>query len=432
MNLVVPTSKQRGAIIVVALLAFFFLSYSSIRNASAVHLASLQTPAALESAVQLEPRDARNWYLLGRYWQYNLENPDNSRAIRSYLASLAINPGAPDTWLDLAMAYEADGNISAARDAFLHARKAYPLSAEGAWRYGNFLLRQGELELAFREMRLAFAADPRHGAEAFSRSLRAEPDLDKILMQVLPPLTNVYLDVIRDQVSAGNVDNGLRVWDRLATLHPHLLSPLDVFSLVEALRLKLQISDARRVWEQAAGFAGLANLGDPPNSVLWDGGFESGVFGAGFAWTIPQVCPPAQIRRDTREKHSGNYSLRLKFAGRSNMNFRDVCHYLQVQPSTRYELSAWLRPQGLTTDQGLRLQLQGLGAQPGPEALTEEIHGTAPWTRTETVWSSGKEVRQAVLCLVRRPSDQPENKIQGTIWVDDVALVPISPEHSKP
>jgi tetratricopeptide (TPR) repeat protein len=431
MNLALSTAKPRGAIAVAALFTFLFLSYFSIRNARAVHFAAMQTPAGLERAVQLEPDDARNWYLLGRYWQYNLENPDTPRAIESYLAALAVNPASADAWLDLAMAYEADGNIPAARDAFFHGRKAYPLSAEGAWRYGNFLLRQGQLEPAFREMRQAVDTDPRHGAEAFSRSLRAEPDIDKILAQVLPPLTNVYLDVIRDQVSDGNTGNALKVWDRLTALRPHLSLP-EVFSFVEVLRSKQQISDARRVWQQAADFAGFSNLGDPPDSVLWDGGFESGVSGAGFAWVIPPNTPAVQMRRDTREKHSGNYSLRLTFAGTSNINFLGVCHSVPIQRSTIYQFSAWVRPQGLTTNESVRFELQGLGAYVGPAIFTPEVHGTAPWTRIEMAWSSGTEFTQAQVCLARFPTDQPENKIQGTVWIDDVALIPISSEPSKP
>jgi len=75
--------------------------------------------------------DPRNWYLLGRYWQYNLEDPDAQRAIRFYLSALSLNPLSPETWLDLATAYESESNLVAARDAFLHAKKVYPLSADG-------------------------------------------------------------------------------------------------------------------------------------------------------------------------------------------------------------------------------------------------------------------------------------------------------------
>ena len=318
-------SAQRGVLILAASLSTMFLSFFSIRNAVAVHFASSQTVEGMERATRLEPGDARNWYQLGRYWQYNLEDSDVPRAIRAYLSALSFNPHSTETWLDLATAYESEGNLTAARDAFLHAKKNYPLSAEVSWRYGNFLLRQGELEPAFLEMRHAVEADPKRGAEAFSRALRAEPDVEKILDRVLPSKAEAYMGVVWDQTAEGNIDNALKVWDRLAPIHPHLFLN-DSFALVDGLINKKQISEARRVWDQAVGFAGLADLQGPPGSVLWDGGFESHITGGGFSWHLPENSSNPQISFDAQEKHSGNRSLRLMFTGKSNLNFMDVCH----------------------------------------------------------------------------------------------------------
>jgi hypothetical protein len=103
-----------------------------------------------------------------------------------------------------------------------------------------------------------------------------------------------------------------------------------------------------------------------------------------------------------------------------------------VQPSTRYRFSAWVRTRALTTDQGIRFQLHSLGTQDTSTAVTADVHGTAPWTRIELPWSSGKDVWELQVCLVRFPSEEEENKIQGTAWVDDVALVPEPTEHPKP
>src|ERR1700719_2631259 len=247
---------QRGLLVVASFAVALILSYFGIRNALAAHYAGLETPEAFERATRLEPANPRNWYLLGRYWQYNLEDPDAARAIRSYLSALSLNPGSSDTWLDLATTYESEGNLTAARDAFLHAKKVYPLSPEVSWRYGNFLLRQRELEPAFAEMRHAVKADPTRGAEAFSRSLRVEPNIEKILDRILPPIDSVYVDVIWDQTTNGQTDIALQVWDHLVAIHPRV--PLrDVFPLIGALRNNKRIAEARRVWDQAVVVAGL-------------------------------------------------------------------------------------------------------------------------------------------------------------------------------
>jgi hypothetical protein len=431
MTLRLSSIAQRAALVAASSAVAFLLSYFSIRNALAVRYAGLQTAQACERAARWEPADSRNWHLLGRFWQYNLADPDAARAIRSYRTALSLNPASSETWLDLASAYESEANLVAARDAFLNAKKAYPLSAEVSWQYGNFLLRRGEPEPAFIEMRLAVAADPKRAGQAFSRSLRTGSNVETILDRVLPPLSEAYLDVIRDQTTEGHTGNGLMVWDRLASLHPRF-SLRDSFSLVGALLTERRIAEASRVWDQAVLFAGLADLQSPPGSVLWDGGFESSVTGGGFSWLLPEGFRGVQVGIDTQLKHSGNRSLRLIFEGKSNINFAGVCHYVPVQPSTAYRFSAWVKTRALTTDQGIRFQLHPLGTQDTSRAVTSEVHGTAPWTLIEMPWSSGKDVQELQVCLVRFPSEEEENKIQGTAWVDDVALVPEPAEHPKP
>src|SRR5579859_6036717 len=187
MLLRLPNAPARLAVVLFSLALAATLAYSSIRNARAVNQANLGTRSGYEAAVHLEPDNPENWYLLGRYWQYSLEEPDASRAIQNYRRSLAVHPGSADTWLELAAVYESEGDLHNARDAFLQAKRAYPVSAAVSWRYGNFLLRQDEVAQAFAEIRLAVYADPKRSAEAFSRCWRVAPDINLILDTVLPP-----------------------------------------------------------------------------------------------------------------------------------------------------------------------------------------------------------------------------------------------------
>ena len=118
-------SKQRAVVLAFALVCLLFLSYFSVRNALAAHYVGLQTRQGYEHATRLEPRDFQNWLLLGRYWQYSLEEPDTARALQAYNVALSLNPRSADLWSDVATAYETEGNVPAARDAFLHAKSAY-------------------------------------------------------------------------------------------------------------------------------------------------------------------------------------------------------------------------------------------------------------------------------------------------------------------
>jgi hypothetical protein len=160
--------------------------------------------------------------------------------------------------------------------------------------------------------------------------------------------------------------------------------------------------------------------------VLWDGGFETGVIGGGFAWALAPSSPGVQVTIDSTEKHSGERSLRLGFDGRRNVNFSDVCHLAQVQPGTSYRLSAWVRTQGLTTDQGIRFRLEWAENSLNASRETSDVHGTQPWTQLAQSWTALANVRQVRVCVTRHPSDDLVSRIHGIAWIDDVALVPES------
>ncbi|HZC66538.1 MAG TPA: tetratricopeptide repeat protein, partial [Candidatus Dormibacteraeota bacterium] len=159
MILRLSTSAERLVILVVAVLIAALMSFFGIRSAWASHVAASDTVAGIQRATRLEPGNAEYWYLLGRYWQFNLEAPDNQKAIDAYRNALSFDPRSAQTYIDLATAYEGIDDIPDARDNFLKAKKAYPLSAEVSWRVGNFFLRQGEMDEAFTQIRESVIAD---------------------------------------------------------------------------------------------------------------------------------------------------------------------------------------------------------------------------------------------------------------------------------
>ncbi|MCU1239569.1 MAG: hypothetical protein JWO71_295 [Candidatus Acidoferrum typicum] len=438
MILRLPNVPARIAAVFLAITLAATLTYLSVRNARAVIAASRSTRLGYETAARLEPQNAENWYFLGRYWQYTLDEPNPPLAIKNYRHALLLNPGSADTWLDLATAYESEGDLQNARNAFLQAKRVYPLSAAVSWRYGNFLLRQDEVPQAFAEIRRAAYADPKRSAEAFSRCWRVDPDINAILDAVLPPDRDGYLDVIRELDTQTQIAPALTVWQRLVSIHP-ALKLSDVIPFSELLIQKHQMRDARRVWNDALRLSNMPQNIDAASSALWDGGFETGVRGGAFAWVFAAPSGGVQIGVDSRQKHSGNYSLRLTFDGRHNVNFAGVCNNAEVRPETSYHLSAWVRTQGLTTDQGVRLLLNSYSdpnsysdSHAASSAVTADVKGTQPWTLVESPWTSGKDVRYARVCAVRYTSGKFDSQIHGSAWIDDVALIPDAAGSPRP
>lgn len=425
MILRLSTSAARGSLVLLGVVLASMLSYSGIRNALAVHYAGLNSLDGFERATRLESSDARNWYLLGRYWQYNLEDPDSQKAIRAYQKSLSLDPHSADTWSDLALAYESENNFSAAADAFLAAQRAYPLSPEVSWRYGNFLLRRGNMDAAYAEIKRAVQMDPKRGAAAFALCMRVESDINVVLARALPDSANAYLSVIAALADQQDTDQAMVVWDKLVLLRPRLTLS-DSSALIEAMIHKRQTDAAQRVWNETLVLANLSRPADPPGSLVWDGGFESDVANVGFSWRYPRLVSGVQIGIDSLERHSGNRSLRLTFNGLSNVDFHDVCQYVAIQPATPYRFAAWVQTRSLSTDQGVRFGLYPIGDTARSVTWSDDVRGTQPWTQIDLAWTSSADTRELLICAARLPSRKFDSKILGLAWIDDISLTPVS------
>ncbi|HKI12218.1 MAG TPA: tetratricopeptide repeat protein [Candidatus Acidoferrum sp.] len=424
-------SLLRGLLVIAAVVIAVVVSFFAIRMAIAADAAGGTTARDLELAARLEPRNPEYWFRLGHYEEFNLEEPNPDRALDAFRHAIALDPHYTEAWLDLATSYELDGKTEATRDAYQHAKESYPASAEVSWRYGNYLLRAGDLPRAFEELHHALQADPHRAAAAFSRVYRADQNIDDILTKVLPAQANVYVDVIAEARSANQLGVAQEVWAHLVTLHPHL-ETRDFYRLVDALLAAGEDADARRIWDQGIATQNLPPLLQPRGSVIWDPSFESGISNFSFAWHFQPIVQGVRTTFDSSQKLSGTQSLRISFDGKQNPNLDVACTFGIVTPGTRYFFSGWIKTQELTTNQGISFRLRGFGKDSTPPVDSREIHGTAPWTVIDIPWTAGPEIRRVQVCVRRDPSDNPDVRISGNAWVDDVTLVPQSPGHPQP
>lgn len=418
------SSRANRLLLLAAVVSLCFLAYFSIRVARAAHATGFNTGEGYERAVRLEPSNPRNWYLLGRFYLYDFEQPNPDAALHALLVARSLDPASAETLLDLATNYDEAGKTAQARAAYLEAKRVYPLSAEVLWRYGNFLLRNNEIEAAFPEIRRAVELDPKRGAEAFSRCHRVDPDINEVLEKVIPPVLATHLDIVFGLASEGQLDAALLVWQRAKTLQGKL-TLLDVYPLANGLIEARRTKDAVQFWQEATAKMAAPIPPDPPGSIIWDGGFESGVFGVGYAWRFPSPSKGVLIKIDASEKHSGAQSLQVMFTANSNVFFADLCHWIPVQPNTSYLFSAWVKTKSLTSDQGIRFVIYGSADGKMTAASTDEIHGDEPWTNLTLAWTSSSDITATRVCAARSQSDQPNGQIAGIAWIDDVSMTPV-------
>src|SRR6202162_3348534 len=110
MKVSLSSAAARGALVGIALAIIAYFSYFSVRTARATYYTDTETLQGFERATQIEPGNARNWYLLGRYLQYSFEDSNPQRAIASYGKALEIDPGYTSAWLQLAANHDSQAN----------------------------------------------------------------------------------------------------------------------------------------------------------------------------------------------------------------------------------------------------------------------------------------------------------------------------------
>ena len=113
-------SGKRGAIVALAVCLFILLFYQSGKLWMADRDSRSNSLVRLERGAALEPGNADAWDALGRFRQLDFTDPDPSGALLDYQRAVQANPLSAHHWMNLAQAYEANGDIAHAQIGRAH------------------------------------------------------------------------------------------------------------------------------------------------------------------------------------------------------------------------------------------------------------------------------------------------------------------------
>ena len=420
-----PTLQQappRAAILVFALAAGALLSYQAARLWVAFHRIHSTRLEVIERGAALEPGNADAWDLLGRYRQLDFANADPQQELADYQRAVQDDPLSATFWMNLAGAYEANGDLSGAQNAFESARSVYPLSAEVAWNYGNFLLRQEKEAEGYAEIRHAVRSDPRLLTLAISRVWRSSHDVNILLDQVLPADVDAYIQALNFFASIRQSDAALSVWRRILSLGKVVDLPR-TFPFFDELILDDRSAEAKQVWIEALTAAGLPQDEPLDHSLVWNGGFSGDFSNGGLGWRWNSPIGVA-VDFDAAPPSSGVRSVRLDFGGGTNLELTQPAQYVPVEPRHTYHFHADMRTSEITTESGIRFSLIDPNHDEAVNAFTENFVGSHTWTALDMDVTTSAQTHFLLLRLLRTGSRLFENKLSGTVWIADVSLIP--------
>jgi hypothetical protein len=267
----------------------------------------------------------------------------------------------------------------------------------------------------------------RRALDLASRSLQAGPEfdhesfvalegipVDEILRYGLPDRRSSQAYLRQLMIDNGFADAG-KAWgwmvsrgqvdDKLANEY------------VEFLFRNRQPEVAAKEW---AVYSARRSTAHPDSNCVFNGDFESNPTGSRFDWKI-ETTPGAAIDFDGDMRHSGGRSLRIQFDGSTNTGEIGVEQAVFVKPG-RYRFQAHIRTREVSTDEGVHFRVVYDETPKELDVATEDLRGSNDWTMVERVFNAPPGGGLVRVLLARKPSLKFDNKVAGTVWVDDVSL----------
>lgn len=342
-------------------------------------------------------------------------NPkDLSKAVELDALAVRVDSANPYRWAAYGESLAAVGRVGEARGAFQRAVQLGPALPQ-IW---------------FHDASFHFAVSERaQGLQSVAKILHQVSDYDATFFDYFDHIhisTTEFLPYIEQDrratrsymehlIATGNVEGARQAWHTL--LDRRSLNNQLTALYIELLLRSRRFETARQDWLQTSQSH---DTDSDKENLMSNGGFERELTGCALDWVIR---PSEQV--DTSRDHSvsrdGRWSMKIRFHGDSNVSYGNLVQTVIVKPG-KYWLKSWIRTEGITTDQGIGLQLADAEAPARLTVATRSLLGTNDWTLIEARFTVPEWCHAICITAVRSPSLKFDNAIAGTAWLDSVSL----------
>lgn len=396
--------------------------YLAVKQGIAAWYFRKSTPQAVEAAIRWDSGDPEYFDSLATLKHLYADTENSDEIVSLCETATRLSPHNAQYWAHLGAAYEWAGRKEDARRAFERSRQLFPNSPYINWQLANFYVRARMTTGALRALRKVLEGQGVARGDVFALAASATRDNEAILDEMLPPRSDVFLDFLNYQVTAKNMDTAGRVWTRLLQLN----QPFDIHQVFPYMDALIQFREIDRLvdaWSALVQrFPGQIDSHIAKVNLIANGSFEFEILNGGLDWRITPV-EGAAVSTDSKNSSDGARSLRIDFDGRRNLDYGGMFEYVPVKPSTRYRFSGLMRVSGITTDSGPRFQVFDAYDVRKLLLSTQNLVGTSAWTSQELEFKTGADTRLLVVRIARPSSRKFDNRIAGTVWVDQVSLI---------
>lgn len=377
-----------------------------------------ETVGGTEAAIALMPDQAGYYVRLAR-----LVSDDDPRKARDALRrAVALNPWDAESWIELGLRAEAEGDDTTSKQCLLRAAEVDRMFLP-RWTLANYYFRHDDAPQFWFWAKQAAAIVYGDAQPLFRLCGRKEED-GKLIDR---------LEIRNPEVRAGYLSY-LLGQNRLDLIGPavHRLleqsRPADVPLLLTACE---RLLEAKRVPEAAEVWNRLADAGRVPfrtpagegEQLVANGSFAAPPDSRGFDWRLP-VVEGISVSRE--EEPQG---LRVTFSGREPEDCEALVQLVPVRSKVPYELSFLYRTQGISSGAGLAWRItnaSGADTTSGG-ALLKEASSPASEADAEGRFSFQTPAECRLVRLVLRYHRTPgTTRMEGFLVLRNVALKPVA------
>ena len=286
--------------------------------------------SAADKVVGILPGDAESHFARAEVLQHF---GDYAPAREEYEAAVQLRPRDYYLWMLLGVSRDQNQDQAAALRALRQAVALAPSYAQPRWQLGNLLLRTGQPDQAFDELRRAALSNSSLWPNVYDLAWGFYGRDPAMIVRVMRPETDTAHMALAlffarhaqaaaalDQFRAGRVRN-----------------PKSSESVFDELLQARAFTEAYEIWSTLHDIP-LTATGAP--TVIRDGGFEGvlPVGQTGFGWQITPDIANVAMSIDEATHQSGARSLRIDFRGNSSPAAPLVTQIVLVKPATHYHL----------------------------------------------------------------------------------------------
>ncbi len=400
------------------------LSWEAFRVARAAYQLDDISIPEIQKALREDPGNADLLHRLGSTYSIDSMETDQPEAVKYLRQAIELNPRRWDYWSDLGIACDFAGDTACSDQAFEQATALNPMTPAMQWALGNHYLLTDRPQKAFPAFRKLLALDPEYLGNTLRLCLRATHDPQAIYTEVVPSGHDAFprFTFLMFLCSSADYESAMKIWAQMISGPDRSPDISLVRPFLDFLINHNQIDDAETVWSDLQHGGVLPpDTSQQAANILYNSKFESSPLNAGFDWHISNSSD-LEFDLSDPNGYQGGKCLRIDFPVGRNADYDLVDQVVRVRPNTRYQLTAYVRSNTLTSGSGPRLRAVEMGCSNCVVQTSDPTVGTTPWHSIDLEFMTQPQTKAVKISFWRPQERLYSRDITGTVWLDNISL----------